>query len=55
MMIDAARRKKDKQFILLSPLTMKIIKGLDGPDIKIIRMTPPERGQATLVQSQLNN
>ena len=54
MMIDAARRKKDKQFILLSPLTMKIIDDLNGPDIRVIRMKPPIRGQSTLVESQLN-
>lgn len=55
MMIDAARRKKDKQFILLSPLTMKIIADLDGPDIRVIRMKPPIRGQTTLVDTQLSD
>jgi chromosome segregation ATPase len=50
MMIDAARRQKHKQFILLSPLTMKILDNVrGGVDIKIIRMQKPEKGQTTLV------
>ena len=48
MMIEAARRTKEKQFILLSPLPMKIIDGLSGPDIKIIRLRQREDGQTTL-------
>jgi hypothetical protein len=50
MMIDAARRHKHKQFILLSPLTMKILDNVrGGVDVKIIRMHPPSKGQTTLV------
>ena len=54
MMIDAARRQTEKQFILLSPLTLKIIDDLDGPDIRVIRMKAPIRGQTTLVDTLLN-
>ena len=54
MMIDASRSDTDKQFILLSPLTMKILDKINGPDINVIRMHPPVRGQATLVDSANN-
>eukprot|EP00039_Didymoeca_costata_P002125 m.57679 g.57679 ORF g.57679 m.57679 type:complete len:1141 (+) comp11124_c0_seq1:119-3541(+) len=49
MMIGASRTMSSKQFILLSPLTMKILEKHQGPDIRVIRMNPPERGQTTLV------
>lgn len=46
MLIRAARRSIGKQFILITPQDMT---GIDSsPDVKVIRLNPPERNQGTL-------
>lgn len=48
MMIEIARLKKDKQFILLTPLSLTIFKDIEGDDIKVTRLKPPR--EATQAQ-----
>lgn len=47
MMIQAARRAVGRQFILITPQAMNNVDL--GPDIRIHKMSDPERGQQTLV------
>jgi hypothetical protein len=46
MMISAARRAIGRQFILITPQAMNNFQS--GGDVKIIRMSDPERGQTAL-------
>jgi len=46
MMIQAARRSVSRQFILITPQSMANV--TLGGDVKIIKMSDPERGQTTL-------
>ncbi|KIW02792.1 uncharacterized protein PV09_05853 [Verruconis gallopava] len=48
MMITAARRAVSRQFILITPQSMNNVKL--GDDVKIHKMSDPERGQTTLTQ-----
>jgi chromosome segregation ATPase len=48
MMIGAARRAVSRQFILITPQSMNNVKL--GDDVKIHKMSDPERGQTTLSQ-----
>ena len=48
MMIEAARRSASRQFVLITPQSMNNIKLKD--DVKIHKMSDPERGQTTLTQ-----
>lgn len=48
MMIRAARRAVSRQFILITPQSMNNVR--IGDDVKIHKMSDPERGQATLTQ-----
>jgi len=50
LLINAARLHKNRQFIFITPHDFSTIK--PGPDIKIHRMYPPERGQTTLQEMQ---
>lgn len=52
MLVEVARRNQHRQFILLSPLNLKLIDELRGPDINIKRLYPPIRGQTTLVDGR---
>ncbi|KAL9057851.1 MAG: hypothetical protein Q9162_002081 [Coniocarpon cinnabarinum] len=46
MMIECARQAVGRQFVLITPQSMG---GVDyGPDVRVIRMLDPERGQTTL-------
>ena len=49
MMIQAARRSVSRQFILITPQSMANV--TLGSDVKIIKMSDPERGQTTLPTS----
>ena len=49
MMIQAARRSVSRQFILITPQSMANV--TLGNDVKIIKMSDPERGQTTLSAS----
>ncbi|KAI9807767.1 MAG: hypothetical protein M1825_005072 [Sarcosagium campestre] len=46
MMIEAARRSIGRQFVLITPQSMNNI--APGPDVKIIKLNDPERGQTSL-------
>ena len=46
MMIQAARRSVGRQFILITPQSMNNVEM--GDDVKVHRMSDPERGQTTL-------
>ena len=46
LLIDAAREHKHRQFIFITPHDYSGIQG--GPDVRIHRMHPPERGQSQL-------
>lgn len=46
LMIQAARRAVGRQFILITPQSMNNVKM--GSDVKVIKMSDPERGQGTL-------
>lgn len=46
MMVTAARRSVARQYILITPQAMHNAKL--GSDVKIIRLSDPERGQTTL-------
>ena len=46
LLIDAARHDATRQYIFISPHETTAIPR--GPDIKIIKMRDPERGQRTL-------
>jgi len=48
LLIGAARSHKNRQFIFITPHDISTIS--PGPDLKIHRMYPPERGQTTLVE-----
>lgn len=51
LLVEYARDTKNgttSQFILISPQNTSHLKELEGPDIKIFNMHPPERGQTTL-------
>lgn len=48
MLIRAARRSIGKQFILITPQDMAYVD--TSPDVKVIKMHPPERGQRTLTE-----
>lgn len=48
MMISAARRSTSRQFVLITPQSMNNIEIRD--DVKIHKMSDPERGQTTLSQ-----
>ena len=48
MMIAAARRSASRQFVLITPQSMNNI--TLGTDVKIHKMSDPERGQTTLSQ-----
>ena len=56
MLIEVARKMSNRQFILLSPLSIDFLKEekLAGEDVKLHRMRPPDRGQQTLVESNDN-
>ena len=43
MLIEGALRSEQKQFILITPQDMSVIKA--GPEVRTIRMDDPERGQ----------
>lgn len=46
MIIQAARRSIGRQFIFITPQSMTNVK--HSPDVKIIRMSDPERNQTAL-------
>ena len=46
MMIQAARRSVGRQFILITPQAMNNVEM--GDDVKVHKMSDPERGQTTL-------
>ena len=46
LMIDAARSSAGRQYILITPQAMGNV--IMGPDVKIIKMSDPERGQTVL-------
>ncbi|KAK4981388.1 Structural maintenance of chromosomes protein 6 [Elasticomyces elasticus] len=46
MMIGAARRSVSRQFILITPQAMSSVEL--GDDVRIHKMSDPERGQTTL-------
>jgi chromosome segregation ATPase len=46
MMIDAARTQCSRQFILITPQSMANVPF--GDDVKVIKMSDPERGQTAL-------
>lgn len=46
MMVQAARRSVGRQFILITPQAMTAVEGWH--DVKIFKMTDPERGQQNL-------
>lgn len=46
MMIGAARRAVGRQYILITPQAMNNVRS--GGDVKIIKMSDPERGQTTI-------
>ena len=46
MIIQAARRSIGRQFIFITPQSMNTVK--QTSDVKIIKMSDPERGQTTL-------
>lgn len=48
MMIDAARRSVARQFLFITPQSMNNVKIMD--DVRIHKMSDPERGQTTLSQ-----
>jgi len=48
MMIAAARRSVGRQFVLISPQSLGAAIGGAQDDVKIIKMSDPERGQTTL-------
>jgi len=50
LLIDAAREHRQRQFIFISPHDYSVIR--TGTDVRIHKMQPPERGQATLSFSQ---
>lgn len=50
MMIQAARRSVGRQYILITPQSMQNVQL--GDDVKIHRMSDPERGQAALPFTQ---
>lgn len=50
MMIQAARRSVGRQFILITPQSMNNVEM--GDDVKVHRMSDPERGQAVLPFTQ---
>lgn len=50
MMVEAARRSVGRQFVLITPQSMGGVVG--GEDVKIHRMTDPERGQTALPYTQ---
>jgi len=50
MMIQAARRSVGRQFILITPQSMNNVEM--GDDVKVHRMSDPERGQTALQFTQ---
>ena len=50
MLIEVARKMTNRQFILLSPLSIDFLKEekLNGDDVKLHRMKPPDRGQSSI-------
>ncbi|KAF1984126.1 putative DNA repair protein Rad18 [Aulographum hederae CBS 113979] len=48
MMISAARRSVSRQFVLISPQSLGAAISAGQDDVRIIKMTDPERGQTTL-------
>jgi len=43
-----AHKEKDTQYIFITPQDMSSVQGIGGPDVRVHRMTDPERGQTTL-------
>ena len=53
LLIDYARSDGNaSQFLLISPQNTAHLNELSGPDIQVLKMNPPERGQSTLDQFQ---
>ncbi len=46
LLIEAAREHKNRQFIFITPHDYSGINS--GPDLRVIKMRPPERGQSQL-------
>lgn len=53
LLIDTAKEAKSKQFIFITPHDHSAIAA--GPEIRVQRMHPPIRGQATLVSNSSQN
>ncbi|RPA76093.1 P-loop containing nucleoside triphosphate hydrolase protein [Ascobolus immersus RN42] len=49
MIVRAARRSIGKQFILITPQDMAYVD--TSPDVKVVKLSPPERGQQTLTET----